>query len=1533
MEGSEQIVSRTIDEKVVEMRFDNRNFEHNVATSMSTLDKLQQKLKFGDSAKGFEDLEDASKKVKFVSFANGVVQVTQKFSLMYETAKRVFDKVSVGFEQLFGKLTQFSNLSIVSAGLTKYEEKTKSVQTIMAATGENIETVNEQLEKLNWFTDETSYNFTDMVSNIGKFTAAGIDLNTATAAMQGIANWAAISGAGISEASRAMYNLSQAIGMGSVQLMDWKSIENANMGTKQFKEMALEAGVLNGELVRLKDSEDGIAQYALKKDTRNGKLIGGREAITYKNFRNSLSDKWLTNDVLTNVLQQYGGYASAVKGVQDSLNLDSASEAMRKIERSMSKISGEKTQADFQQIADELNITVEEAEALVGMYESVGREAFKAAQEAKTWSDVVDATKDAVGSKWMNVFESIFGDYQDAKKLWTDVAEEFYDIFAAPVERVGNLLSGALYHKESWQEMIGLLEEGGISAEDFEKKLISANKDFSVSLDDGEYSLEELIEKYGSLERVTERGLIPAQMLVDAFDELGVESSDAYNQISKVVTKGGRIELLEGISALYNAFKGSNEEGAEVAGILNTIGKAFREVFPEKTAEDLKKLIDRFYEFATSFSFSDELIQNVFDIAKATFNVFKVGFNLISVGFDVVKKIAGPILSKGIEILAEISRWINDIVENLDFSKITEFFDGLKDRFSPLANVFKNTKDAWAEFFGKFVDDLNQNDGFLSTLLGVLSKIIDKIVEIVKVIGDSLSGIFKSTSLTDIGTTINTGLFGTLLYKLNGIIGNISDAIGNLSKAMKQSIKADTIKKVSISIAILAGSLLLLSMIDGEKLATATTAMAVMIAELGWALKKFDGIKLDKKINKKITSIILLSFGLLVASSAMKKVAGLDWSGLVKAVVGIGAIVLELSYASEHIKGVDSKGLISLSVSLLVIAGVMKIIGKMEWSSLIKSVLGMGAIFIELGLASKYIKGVDSKGFIALSVSLLLLSAVMKIIGKMSWGDIAKGLVSIAASMLIFVLAMNTMKPAKGAGAAMLAMAASILLLVPAMAAFGKMKPLTIVKGLLAMAGAFAIFALAGYLLRGTELTLLAVSGAMALFGIGVLTASAGLIAFTTAVSVGGTEIAAGLYLILSSLISLIPMLVTGIASGIIAFVNAIGDGASSIIGAVVKIGKAILEAIRELIPDLVETVLYVVEMLLQSLNDHLPVIVNRLFDLLVTAINTFADLLVNRSSDVLDAIGRVIQGIGIFVLSAIQGLLKDVPVIGDLINDGIETLKDGIKSSMGYEEGTETGEEFGTGIADGVAEGLESSESETEVVEASSDLTGLVEDEISKLTDTMKDVGVDTAKGYAEGLSSSESKKNVNVSASSLGKYAKDALKQYLDSHSPSKVFMRIGNDTGAGFAIGISDSISAVEKSAKELGSGSVDAINESIRSISDAISVSDDVQPVIRPVVDLSDVTQSAGSINSMFNRAYGVNLLSASTSRGLSNSINIQNGNSNVALAIAGLKEDLNNIKNEIGGMAIVMDSGAVVGSISSKMDQALGVISSYKGRGN
>ena len=533
-------MSKTIDEKVVEMRFDNKQFEDGVATSMSTLDKLKKSLNLDGAAKGLDSLSDAAKKCDMSTLSRSVEAVQTKFSAMQVVAMTALSNITNSAVNAGKQLLSSLTVEPITTGFNEYELKMGSIQTIMASTGESLERVNQKLDELNRYSDRTIYSFSDMTSNIGKFTNAGVKLDDAVAAIQGVSNVAAVSGANANEASRAMYNFAQALSAGYVKLIDWKSIENANMATVEFKTQLLESAVAAGTLTK---TADGMYKTLAK-----GTVIDATHL-----FNDSLQEQWMTTEVLTSTLKDY---------------------------------------------ADETT--------------EIGKKAFAAAQDVKTWTQLLDTLKESAQSGWAETWQLVAGDYEEAKATLRTFSEFFSSIIDGSSEARNSLLQGALM--SSWGQLKDRVNETGISVDTFRDAL----RETAESSVDG---LDKMIEEAGSFDATLSQGWLTTDILAETLNKVvsnaaGMETSISELSDEQLKNIGYTDDQIQALRALANEAQLSD---SDLSKLVDTMGRqsgrellfdsllngakamqsvfaalkgAWQEVFPPATSEQLYSIIE-----------------------------------------------------------------------------------------------------------------------------------------------------------------------------------------------------------------------------------------------------------------------------------------------------------------------------------------------------------------------------------------------------------------------------------------------------------------------------------------------------------------------------------------------------------------------------------------------------------------------------------------------------------------------------------------------------------------------------------------------------------------------------------------------------------------------------------------------------------------------------------------------------------------------------------------------------------------------------
>ena len=1070
-------MSRSIDERVVSMQFDNKKFEKNVEETTKTLKRFKETTDSTFKTPKTNGLSDAianlANSKSFSKIAENLDSIASKFTVLGQWANRKMQEVIGSIENGVKTLS----IDQVSAGWQKYADKTSAVQTIMAATakdfsdtGKQMEYVNKQMDKLNWFTDETSYNFVDMVSNIGKFTSNDVKLDTAVTAMQGISTWAAVSGANAENASRAMYNLSQALGTGAVKLQDWMSIENANMATTEFKETVIETALALGKLEKKK----------------NGLIYvkGTKKTVSTANFRENLSSGWFTSDVLMQSLDKYGSFTDKLYELTDKTGT-TATEFLGYIE------DYQNGTLDMARTAKKLGITSEElsgylSEATDESYK-LGLKAFKAAQEAKTFEEAINSVKDAVSTGWMNTFELIFGDYQEAKKLWTDFANTLWDIFAAGGEARNELLRGwrnyeigiKRTYKGTYNYSEGtndLILEAVESIETLDGRVIllegigNAFESLAAVMNAVKYSfrsvfppmtVERLMNLTIGFRDLTEKVKSYVFFSEDLLD-LDEENTDAFNQMSKPV------------AVLVKALRGLFSIGRIVIDVLKDIGNSIFSVFASKPrllyqiGDIISWIGDKLYQLKDNLR-DNAVYQAFIESIRSSFStiVFYAGKALIK-----VKNFANLINNKLIEngfweklekglvsFFKDFPGFIESVFQSIDnffsmdVSGEESFFGKIKKRFSAFSGISDWIKQKFAtiginfESIGKILDILfSPIKWIFSVLSGVkdnlgewtsenltLKNILDAIGKLLSVAG-SISWFKALWGVGNLGKNLRKGL-----ESIGDGIGDLFGGITNIFNGGSSRTWADKIFKVAEALGILAVAITVLASKDPERLKGAVIALGVMASGLlgfVYVLEKISDNKKAPTVQKIAKSFIPLSTSLLILSFALKKISDLSWEEIERGLVGLGGVLLELAVfvlliSNLQKKKVKLKGIIGLAISLLLLSKVLKDISTLGWEEIERGLVGLGGVLLELSVAMILMsrfgkKNLALKSFLGIGIALLSCFYVFDKMKSLNWEEIERGLVGLGGVLLELSVAMILMSKA---GKMKVSSLASLLLL------------------------------------------------------------------------------------------------------------------------------------------------------------------------------------------------------------------------------------------------------------------------------------------------------------------------------------------------------------------------------------------------------------------------------------------------------------------------------------------------------------------------
>lgn len=1314
-----------VDNRIVEMGFENKSFEQNIKQSQTSLQDFNKALTNTGDGKAFSGL-------------GGVVGgVTSKFSLLGTVAIGALLKIGsqavVAGQQLLNSLGPQQ----IAAGFQEYELKINSIKVMLAGgrTKEGLpvtlDMVNSELEKLNAYSDQTIYSFSDMTRNIGKFTNAGVDLESSVQAIKGIANAAALSGANSEEASRAMYNFAQALSAGYVKLIDWKSIENANMATVEFKTQLLESAVAAGTLEK---QADGMYKV----------LSSGRIISATKDFNDSLQEQWMNTETLTTTLERYADATT-----------------------------------------------------------DIGKRATEAATKVRTFKQLMDTTKEALGSGWAMSFEHIFGNFDEATKLWTKVNDAIGGIIQKSSDARNSIL-------KDWKAMGG------------RDQII-----YAISL--AFQHLGRVIETI----KMAFRRVFPS-VTADTLMKISIGFTKFITSIQPSPTLLGKLRIIfEGIFRTIDL-------GARI------FGKFFSLVF--KGIKFLFSLASGRFDILDLFvNISEFFIQ--LNKSYKTGTLFPGMAKLISDGLKWITE-QGGFFVKIAGAISDGLKWVSDQIKALTITiptrKETEEKVGKESFISKLIERLKELSDLVKQRLAPVIDFLKKIFAELKEAISINWK-IDGIQGIIGIINKLLTGgvILAISNFVKSLSSITGGLtavFNTPLGVKNSFLGVMTQLQETL-KSYQKNLDSKRLLSIAAAIGILTLSLAVLTLLDQKKMLIAVGAITALFANIVTSmllLNKLGGQGIGGGV-KGSAQLLVIATAILILASAMLLMKDIDpssiWALTVVLAESVGAmLILGKMKAKDIIQGGNAIMQLSMAINFIALAVVL--LGKLDPKQLKIGLQGVSILLAEMLLVSVALSAMGGKGGSILAagaamgiiaLALLQLVGVVAILAQFKPEKLLLGIGGLASILGIVALGMITIANPKvlfGA-VAMQIMAIAITMFVPALLALGSLPIKTIATALIAIAALFTVFGIAGAVLAPVVLPILALAGAVMLLGLAVLAAGTGLalfgmgLALIATVGVGAIGI---LTLALTATIALIPFFLKKVGEGLIALAVVIGESAPQLMIAIGQLITAFLALIVEQIPAITEAAMKLMLGFLDGITNNIGPIVESIFQMLINILDAITEKLPELLTAGADLIIALITGISNeqvrIIDAAFTTIINFINGLADSIRENTPLLLEAVAN-------------LATAFIDGLKDYFKIEEGESIV---GSLIDGLV-------------------KGAKAGV-------NLVISAvEDLGTAVLDGIKKLLGIASPSKEMKKIGEYIDMGLIQGLKGKAQTVANTAREIGENSITALRSTMDRISDVIDSDINSSPVITPVLNLSNLRNNASTLNQLLSNGQSYNLATA------------------------------------------------------------------------
>lgn len=1537
----------SIDERIVRMKFDNQGFESGVQTTMGTLDKLKNALKFEKISEGANKISDTIKSLNssgIGELSGGVDTVSAKFSALGVIGMTALANITNSAINAGKSIVKSLTIDPVMTGFSEYETKMGAIQTILTNTahaGTDIKDVNRVLGELNTYADKTIYNFAEMTKNIGTFTAAGVDLETSAQSIKGIANLAAASGSSSQQASTAMYQLSQAIAAGRVSLADWNSVVNAGMGGKLFQDA----------LIRTSEVIGTGADAAIEK---------------YGSFRESLTKgQWLTTEVLTETLKQ---------------------------------ISGAYTEADL--------ISQGYSKSQAQQIMEMAKNAEAAATEVKTFTQLMDTMKESVQSGWAQSWEYIIGDKDQATELFTSISKGFEDLIGPSVEARNNMLK--FWNETGGRDAViqgftnivqGIGKGLGAVRDAFRdvfpamtgEKLVEMSKGFRELTENFKMSDETaamIKDTFKGLFTVVEFGVNIVKTLFNAFKSgLGV-----LGGIGKVF-----LSLTSGISNFISSIGKAVNESKMFEKISSVIDTAFSGL--ENALTSITNFIQSIFDSLGKIDltgFFAGIGQAAGSIADGLKSIFEgVGKAIGNLNFNGILTLIQTMFAGG------LIKTMNEL-----FSNIKNSFGNIKDSLGNLKGTLTLVKDTLADVkdtLKAYQDDLEASK--LIKIAGAVALLAAALLMISTIdseaMGNALLGIITLMGALTLMMKYLTGMEMKGMAKGKGIMGLFA-GFNNLQRLGL----ATTLLAVSTSILILAAAVKTLSDLDWDGIAQGLTGVAglmlILVATskllsteskgmiktaasmivfagairlLIDVVKEFGDMKpeqlfqgliglgvimselalflglLDHKMTlSQAASLVVLSAAINAFAVAVGSFGNMDTNTLIQGLAGVGAVLLELAAfmkitSKSPMMMASALAITVLAVALNILSGAVRSFASMSFEQLATGLLGLAGALLVVAVAvdaMKSAKLVSSAAGVALmSVSLLLLAEAVKAFGSIPLETLAIGILGMSASLLVLAVAMEAMAKGLPGAAAMLVMSAALAIFVPQLIALSNVDPVGIAIALLAMAGAFLVLGGAAALLTPVLPALLALSAVVAILGAGAALAGAGLLLMGTGLSLIAAAGSAGVLVLVEAirqLIGMIPQLAIALGEAFVGLLLTLGQSIPQLLDVFGTALVALIEKIIELLPKIFELAVELIGTFCMAIVTCIPQIIETGVQIVLALILGLASnigAIIDAGIQLINALAEGIRTHGPAAIDAIQNLLMALlellwAAAQDFLKAAWEWIKN-LASGIGQKAGevdskvneiitnaiTKAASAVGKWLKAGIdwianlASGIRQKAGEVDT-KVNKIITDAVKAAGSKVADFVK-AGADMIGGLISGIGQKAGE--LAQKAASAAKSALDAAKGALGIKSPSREFMKVGRYSMEGMANGLSKYSYKAVNSAEDMSRGVLNTVSRSLSAMTNLLTDDMDASPRITPVLDLTNVEKGSKRIGQLLPDEQMT--LSTESPNGISRTIGtIQNvnDNSDILTALKDLKGALANTGNttyRIDG--ITYDDGSNVSS--------------------
>lgn len=1421
MEGDNSM-SKEIDTKVLEMRFDSSKFDKKANKTISKIDTLQEKLDELSSNKNKNDISEKLNDVDVSVLNKALDSVSLKFSVMEMVAMSAINNITTAVMNSAKEIVK-SMLSIDSMeeGYDSYTSKLTSMRTL-----ENIynteqfgnmtyDEIEGSLDKLQWYADETSLSFENMVATISSFGVAGIELETAVSSLEGFGNWISSAGGDAAAVNGVLDNLSSLMTTGYLSGQQWMSL--SKFKTPEFMQIAKDIALAQGTLTKT------ASGYST--NTSNKKVKSSATINNDTEFATSLSSGWFTSDVFAETMKVYSMYTDQVYEMLD----------------------------DYEQTSDAMAALSAELAANNDKSMEISEKGFNSAQKAKTFEDAIASIGAANRNSWAQTYQIVIGNVAESEKLWTDVANKLWYMFASGGESRNSLLT-------EWAEL------GGRSS------LIQAIYD----LIDGIQSRLDIVKE-------TWQAIFPpatADVIKNITDSIASFAADFNDldpekvEIVKDILRG----LFSIIKTSWTIVKGMVQVLKPILGLFSDIFWRFAKILA-KASNAISKVLSGFTNETNEVGESvDEIVakvsplQAVFNGLTSVFEGLRKGFSGVGQIFfkllDIVKNSFLGIKKSFISGEVSIENIINGFISFLTGVAIYNLTVAIKD----IGETFSSLGDSFWATFTKEISEAMRNVAITLLLFATALAVLCSLDP------DKVS---KSLATLSVALVEFMGSIFLLLKFFKGTEHGIKGMFSAFSDSIRMQTIAGMLIQLSVSLLIISVAMSILANLDTKSLAKGVVTIAAVLTIMVLFMKYLSEpscILSEKKIKIATNALIKISIGLLILSKALSSIGSMSTSELIKSLIGIA---ISLTIVTAFIKSISNQrdiknltkasfAIIMISMSLIIMAKAIKKIGLLDLSELGKGLLGIAGILAIIFIFAEFMMSVPAKHLIGISLALSLLSVAILIIskafenlGSIEFGRLMGNLLALTLLLgviFLFSVFMSTVPIMKllGATTVLTFMALALIALSMPLISLSKIPFKKLQKALislmLTMAVMMGFFMAASSIEAGKMIAIAAafiiMGMAMQVFAVAMMTLGA-LDIKTMAKALGGLVVTLlifiGVGLALSLLSPILLVVVACLASlGLVCFaISAALLRFVVTLGILATMSTAMLAAISTAVDQIVDLFIGLIPKIVKAVGAFLAALFEVLANYGPQIIDSILTLLYELMDALIVAVPKIVDKLGLFIIAVLNQL-------GTFVGQAVEAILSFFISMF-------------KGVANAIeTKGTEFLDSIYKIKEAFLNFILLAFEKKNDMKEKYQAIGSAVIDAIFDGLEASVD--NAKDTVTHVFKRLLNLIQKVLGINSPSKETYAMGEYLMEGLANGLKDEASSTEDIAKEETKGVLNSMSGMLTNIADSL-MDGSTDFVIKPVLDTSGIETGLSSMGSLFKNS-GLNL---GTSMDLTSSI--------------------------------------------------------------